>query len=112
MSPLYCKDIQNANSSGQGYCPLHQQTVYHDTLIELGYVYSHTTPIISGQTYYLLHSYYHSLYPRQLVGTSYKGWDTHSRGMGRYYSGYDVDKMKKLLTNRLIRLYKAENAVT
>ena len=39
------RDIQNPNSSGQGYDPDHVKNPYHEILERFGYRYSHSTPV-------------------------------------------------------------------
>jgi hypothetical protein len=50
--------IENQNSSSQGHCPYHAENPHHNTLIEFGWKYSHTTPIktVDG-SHYALHTY-------------------------------------------------------
>lgn len=38
-------EIQDPNSSGQGYAPSHEDTPFHETLLENGFAYSHSTRV-------------------------------------------------------------------
>lgn len=42
-------NILNPNSSGQGYCIAHADTLYHPILCDKGWTYSHTT-LITGRS--------------------------------------------------------------
>lgn len=53
-------DIENPNSSGQGYSASHKDNPYHKLLTEFGFKYSHSTPVISRMVttgLYLHHTY-------------------------------------------------------
>lgn len=50
-------EILNANSSGQGFCPHHLEQPYHSVLVEHGWEYSHTTPVVVTGERQAFHTY-------------------------------------------------------
>lgn len=53
--------IENPNSSGQGYCAGHEVHAYHSTVVELGYIYSHSVFVTKfNGTKEMWHCYKHS----------------------------------------------------
>jgi hypothetical protein len=84
--PTHTMIIENANSSGQGYCAAHAQCVPHDRLVEFGWLYSHTTPIVhhggtDSERYYYSHTYVSA------VNSEYRCSYYHGDGIIRFSKG-------------------------
>lgn len=101
-------EIQDPNSSGQGYAPSHRDTPFHAPLVQNGYTYSHSTRIWhpyygrggasiirQGPEYTLRHTYAND---DRFIGIGYDRqgrpvWESHLRGSARTTRGTTVESL-------------------
>jgi len=99
------KEIQNPNSSGQGFYPGFAPK-HHDTLIAAGLTYSHTTPIamLDGST---LHHHTYRLNRKFSVSVWLRGerwiWAGSVAASGSHYQGRGDASLAKYLKGAVRR---------
>lgn len=108
--------LSNVNSSGQGYTEEHTANPHHVTLVNNGWVYSHTTPIhFMGlnrlDLVYYLHTYKSNIDANWVCGVNVRPGnkvDFHKLGSSRNYScfGSQVAKYLKRKNAELRRKFK------
>lgn len=96
--------IQNANSSGQGTDPFHNNNPLHGIITGFGYAYSHSTPVVHGE-YRLIHHTYklgeHNVGVYEYPGEYHARWDTSvSCASGRQTQGYGHNSLVKHLRSK------------
>lgn len=109
MSTTYSRDgarqlIDNANSSGQGNCPLHLNHPLLPVITEMGYQYSHTTPVgtLTGDGFTLHHTFaFPGKEHKVSVIEGSRLWDTcTSCGSGRKWSGFGLAELTAHLKSK------------
>lgn len=106
------EEIQNSNSSGQGYDPDHEKNPHHATILKHGYEYSHSTPVnyIAGRGIH--HTYKHKTLKDHVVSVhehpKYGGhiWDVHKLGQGSSFQGKGDANLDKHLKGHIARAKK------
>lgn len=93
--------IQLPNSSGQGFCQLHESAANHWVAVKFGYTYSHSTPITrqDGSTY-LLHTYRHGEHTLSFSTTGCQWTTSVSTASGRCCQGERQDALIRHLASK------------
>jgi hypothetical protein len=98
--------IHNANSSGQGHDPEHQNHPLHSTITKHGYNYSHSTPINRANgTKYISHTYKHGTHNvsthSDASHTGSQHWSTStSTSSGHGHNGMGVPELEAHLKSK------------
>lgn len=113
--------ILHPNSCKQGDDPRHVFGVHHDTIMEFGYQYSHTTPVVHGQSsvkpyQYVNHHTYKFAGHTVTVYETFPGvnrWETSTgRATGRRHCGLLNVDLREHLARKRARYTTLDNRIT
>lgn len=107
-------NIENPNTSGQGFCADHANHQFHSIALEFGYTYSHTTRVYAGSGWvYFWHTYKHGagkdahnlgFAHSEATGLPTKFWDTStSCASGHKWEGMGETELRAHLKSKARR---------